>query len=110
MNRDEDPGAERPDLDDAAVFDRLVESIGPASMLVALDQRMGTLLRQRMSAADVWQETLLHAWRDRARLQWKGLAAFRRWLMEIAEHRLHDLRDRESAGKRGSGVAREALP
>jgi RNA polymerase sigma-70 factor (ECF subfamily) len=41
------------------------------------------------------------AWRDRDSLEWRGLAAFRRWLLEIARNRIHDLADHTGAKKRG---------
>jgi RNA polymerase sigma-70 factor (ECF subfamily) len=85
------------------VWDRLIAAVGPASILVTIDARLGDALRGRVTAEDVWQETLLHAWRDRARCEWRGLASFRRWLLQVAENRIRDLRDALAADKRGAG-------
>lgn len=89
-------------------WDRLLESIGPASMLVWIQSRMSPWLLERLTPEDVWQETLLQAWRDHERFVWRGRRAFRRWLLEIAEHRIRDLVDREHAAKRAGGNS--ALP
>jgi RNA polymerase sigma-70 factor (ECF subfamily) len=70
-------------------------------MVVAIEARMSAQLRARCSPEDIWQETLLHAWRDRASCEWQGVRAFRRWLLQIAEHRVQNLADREHALKRG---------
>ena len=89
--------------DDSADWGRLIEAVGPAAMLVRIHARMGAALRRRTSAEDLWQETLLHAWRDRERCQWRGVNEFRRWLVQVAENRIRDAADREGAQKRGGG-------
>ena len=89
-------------------WDRLLESIGPPSILVWIQSRMSPWLLERLTPEDVWQETLLQAWRDRERFVWRGRRAFRRWLLGIAEHRIRDLIDREHAAKRAGGSP--ALP
>ena len=86
---------------DPLTWDWLIASLPPASMLVAIAARMGSRLRARHAPEDVWQETLLLAWRDRARCEWRGLAEFRRWLLAIAQHRISNLGDHEGAAKRG---------
>jgi RNA polymerase sigma factor (sigma-70 family) len=83
-------------------WDRLVESVGPASLIVAIGERMGALLRSRLEADDVWQEVLLLAWRDRGAFEWRGAASFRSWLLTIADHRIRDLLQYETAEKRGA--------
>lgn len=92
-----------------ASWDRLIASVHPGSMLVALRGLMSPRLRQQFDAADVWQETLLMAWRDRTKLEWRGLPAFRRWLLEIARNRIRDLADRAGAEKRGDARVFSAL-
>ncbi len=62
---------------------------------------MSSSLRAALLPEDIWQETLLHAWRDRERFEWRGLASFRRWLLQIAENRIRDANDRTRAGERG---------
>jgi RNA polymerase sigma-70 factor (ECF subfamily) len=74
-------------------------------MLVRLRARMGPALLARLTPEDLWQETLLHAWRDRERHSWSGAAAFRAWLLTIAEHRIQDALDHEGARKRGGLAA-----
>jgi len=89
--------------DSPAAFDDLIESIAPGSMLVVIESRMGRLLRERMTAEDVWQEALLEAWRDRRRCEWRGPKAFRSWLLSIVDHRLANLSAHESTQKKGGG-------
>lgn len=38
---------------------------------------MSAALRRRHTSEDIWQETLLHAWRDRDRCEWRGLKSNR---------------------------------
>lgn len=90
-------------------WDALVDAIGPASLLVVIDARLGPALRARVSAEDILQESLLQAWRDRAQCKWDGLASFRRWLLGIAEHRIRDAVDYFAAKKRGEGRAPQSL-
>lgn len=93
-----------------AAFDELIESIGPASLLVVIESRMGRLLRERMSSEDVLQEVLLRAWRDRAKCEWRGRKHFRSWLLTLVDHRLATLAANETALKRGGGTTPLALP
>ncbi len=97
------------DITDDAVWASLVERAGPASLLVVIHARMGELLRSRFSPEDVLQDSLLLAWRDRASFEWKGLRAFRQYLLQVIDHRLHDLADQEAALKRGGGAAPQRL-
>ena len=87
-----------------AVWDRLIEAVGPASMLVVINSRMGEKLKREYSPDDIWQETLFMTWRDRKQMAWQGLASFRRLLIRIAENRIRDLVDREGAQKRGGDL------
>lgn len=96
--------------EDPAVWNRLIEAVGPASLLVVIESRLGSRLRRAVSAEDVWQETLLHAWRDRLRCDWRGVGAFRRWLIRVAENRLRDLAQAEGALKRGGDHVIVPLP
>ena len=86
-----------------AGFDRTIDAVGPAALLVAIEGRLSAALRRQYSAEDILQEALLHAWRDRAAHAWHGLRAFRAWLLKIIDHRVHDLADRTFAQKRGGG-------
>ena len=87
---------------DPLAWERLIESSGPAAMIVRIRMRMGPALLARLAPEDLWQDTLLHAWRDRERHEWKGASAFKGWLLAIAENRIRDALDREGAAKRGA--------
>ncbi|MCA8955840.1 MAG: sigma-70 family RNA polymerase sigma factor [Planctomycetes bacterium] len=95
-----DASANPLESDDPAVWTRLIEALAPASLLIVIEERMGAALRGRVNAEDIWQEVLLHAWRDRADCRWAGLASFRRWLLGIIDNRIHDARDFFGAAKR----------
>ena len=86
-----------------AAWDALIESVNPAALLVVIQSRMSSTLLRLHTPEDVFQEALLHAWRDRQSVEWRGPRAFRAWLLSIAENRIRDLADRESARKRGGG-------
>lgn len=85
----------------AQAWDDLIEAVGPASILVVIDTRMSDRLKRHIAPEDVWQETLLHAWRDRIGFEWRGLKSFRSWLLTIIDNRLRDLSAHHSAQKRG---------
>ena len=88
-------------LNDPETWDRLMESIQPASILVALRQRMDAGLLRTHSAEDIWQETIYQSWRDRDTVTWQSMVEFRRWVVAIALNRLKDVKAREGAQKRG---------
>lgn len=89
-----------PDLASPDVWSELLEAMGPASLLLIVEQRLSSALRRRYSAEDVLQEAFLLAWRDHHRLEWRGLSAFRRWFLTVLDRRILDLAKYESAGKR----------
>ncbi|MBL8803205.1 MAG: sigma-70 family RNA polymerase sigma factor [Planctomycetes bacterium] len=89
--------------EDSRDWERLIESLGPASLLVAIEGRMSAELRARLSAEDLLQDTLLHLWRDRARIEWRGARAFRTLVLSMADNRIRDAADHEFALKRGGG-------
>lgn len=91
--------------DSAEVWDRLIEAIGPASILVVIESRLSDSLKRQISADDIWQEALLHVWRDRHKCTWRGVKAFRAWVLSIIENRIRDYADYAGAGKRNSGSA-----
>ncbi len=84
-------------------FDALIEAVGPDACMVVVKRWMGEALQRQLTPEDVWQETLLHAWRDREKHAWNGLATYRSWLLSVAKNRIHDLADQATAQKRGSG-------
>ncbi|MFN0008732.1 MAG: RNA polymerase sigma factor [Planctomycetota bacterium] len=89
--------------DSASDWERLIESVDPASLLLVIDRRMTAALKKVVTAEDILQESLLHAWRDRKKFQWQGTRSFRSWLLTIADHRIQDNADRAGADKRGGG-------
>lgn len=93
----------------ASVWDELIKAIGPASLMVVIEGRMGQALRRRYCAEDVFQEAVLHAWRDRDKCEWRGVRAFRCWMLTIIDHRIRDLADREGAQKRGGAHGEIAM-
>lgn len=87
-------------LHDADAWSAAVQAANPAALLVAIRLRMGPALAQHVGEEDIWQETLLRAWRTRQSFDWQGMPAFRRWLLAIAEHTIGDHRDHFLAQKR----------
>jgi RNA polymerase sigma-70 factor (ECF subfamily) len=90
-------------------WETLIDSAGPASLLVIIDGRMSAALRRTTTPEDILQDALLHAWRDRDKFQWRGLRAFRSWLLSIIDHRIQYAADQLSAQKRGGGAAPVSL-
>jgi RNA polymerase sigma-70 factor (ECF subfamily) len=91
-------------------WDRLIEAVEPASLLVVIEQRMSALLRRTQTAEDIFQDALLQAWRDRHRFEWRGVKSFRSWLLAIIDHRIYDAVDRQVAAKRAGTVPVASLP
>lgn len=91
--------------DSPAAWDGLIEAVGPASLLVVIDARMSPALKRRQAPEDILQEGLLHAWRDRAKCEWRGIRSFRSWLLSIIDNRIRDAATHDGAAKRGGGRA-----
>ncbi|MFY9343529.1 MAG: sigma-70 family RNA polymerase sigma factor [Planctomycetota bacterium] len=87
-------------------WDRLLQSVSPASLLVVIQGWLGPKVARWCTAEDVWQETLLHAWRDRDRMPRSSPREFRTWLCAIARHRVLEMLDQATAQKRGGGDER----
>jgi RNA polymerase sigma-70 factor (ECF subfamily) len=85
-------------------WERLIETVRPASLLLVIERRMGMGLKSLQTAEDVLQEALLHAWRDRRQFEWRGVGSFRAWLLSIIDHRIRDAANRSSAAKRQPGA------
>jgi RNA polymerase sigma factor (sigma-70 family) len=90
---------------DAHGWEELIRKADPESSLVLIRSAMGKKLREHSSPEDIWQETLAQAWRDRAKHEWRGEAAFRAWLFEIAKNRIRDAARGLATAKRGAGEA-----
>lgn len=89
--------------DSPEAWDQLVRAIGPATMLACIGARLGDGLKARLSAEDIWQDALLVAWRSRAQCEWRGIRAYRRYMLSVIENRIRDSAGHFSAQKRGSG-------
>ena len=96
--------------DSPEAWERIVDSLGPASMLVCIRDRMSDPLLADLSPEDIWQETLLHVWRDRSKHDWRGMRSFRQWVLRIAENRILNAVDTIQTLKRGGDKARVELP
>lgn len=88
---------------DPTEWGRLVESLDIASVFVVINSWLGPKLRGPVSAEDIWQETLWCSWRDREQHEWRGLAAWRIWLLSIARNRVRDAGRQLGRVKRGGG-------
>ncbi len=97
----EDPSARDQPHRDPTEWGRLIESLDVASCYVAIGSWLGQKLRAQVAVEDIWQETLWLSWRDRAQHEWRGLSAFRVWLLSIARHRVLDAARNLGRQKRG---------
>lgn len=96
-------GPEHPPHHDPASWGRLVDSLDVAGVFVVLEHWLGPKLRGQVAVEDLWQETLWLAWRDRAQHEWRGLSAYRSWLLTIAHNRVRDAARSLGRLKRGGG-------
>jgi len=104
--RAREPSDPPPDLlahVDERGWEELIRKADPESSLVLIRTAMGRKLSEHCTAEDIWQETLGQAWRDRAKHEWRGEAAFRAWLFEIAKNRIRDAARGLATEKRGGG-------
>ncbi|MBZ0171950.1 MAG: sigma-70 family RNA polymerase sigma factor [Phycisphaerales bacterium] len=79
-----------PDQDSLATWMHRIDSVGPGSLLVAIESRLGSGISRHVSPEDILQEALLSLCRTADRLEWKGHAAFRSWLLTVIDHRIAD--------------------
>lgn len=86
---------------DPTEWGRLVESLDVASVFVVINSWLGAKLRGPLSAEDIWQDTLWCSWRDRDQHEWRGLSAWRIWLLSIARNRVRDAGRQLGRVKRG---------
>jgi RNA polymerase sigma factor (sigma-70 family) len=94
--------ADNPLLSDSSrTWDDLIQSVGPASLLLTIEHRMGAALKSKIRAEDILQESLLHAWRDRGKVEWRGLRSFRSWLLTIIDNRINLIAHQQGALRRG---------
>jgi len=88
---------------DPSRWEEIIRDAGPDAMLVVIRSAMSKKLREHFAPEDIWQETLTHAWRDRAQHRWESPAAFRAWLFEIARNRIREAARNLATEKRGAG-------
>ncbi len=86
---------------DPTQWGKLVESLDVASVFVVIGGWLGSRLRSHLAVEDIWQETLWCSWRDREQHEWRGLAAWRMWLLSIARNRVRDAARSQARQKRG---------
>jgi len=92
------------DLEDPRTWDHLLELVGPASLLVVAEARMGPRLLENFRPEDVLQDALMQAWSARTKVEWRGLRPFRNWLLTVIDNRIRDMRGYQAAQKRGGAV------
>jgi len=85
-------------------WDDLIEAVSPPALLMVIASRMSPSLQRTTPPEDIWQEVLLHAWRDRLRCEWRGLKSFRSWLLTIIDHRIRRAAELQATLKRGGDI------
>lgn len=93
---------------DPTEWGRIIESLDAASAFVVIGGWLGPRLRSQVAIEDIWQETLWLSWRDRQQHEWRGLAAFRHWLLSIAHNRVRDAA--RNLGRKKRGGEHETAP
>ncbi len=93
--------------DPGAWPDRTDPAGGRLAGTIAL--QMGTRLRRHSSPEDILQETLLHAWRNRAALPHVPPGAIGGWLLAVARNRVRDAADACASAKRGGHLSRPVM-
>lgn len=84
---------------DDAAYEALFARVA-RRLLLYVRVRLGPRLAGSVDPMDVVQETYLEAHRAFPAFEQRTPGAFTRWLLRIADHRLHDLSDRLGATKR----------
>ena len=85
-----------------------MDCLDVASIFVVLSSWIHPRLRRHVAVEDIWQDTLCLAWRCRDQHQWRGLAAYRAWLLSIARNRIRDAA--RSVGRQKRGGEASATP
>jgi RNA polymerase sigma-70 factor (ECF subfamily) len=75
-------------------------------LAVLIHYKMGQDLRRLVDVDDVLQETLMKAYRDIARFEYRSPGAFMSWLAPIAEHVIMDLARTQGRQKREGELVR----
>ncbi len=102
------PDGELSPLTDPLHWPALIEGVRPEAFLVLIAMHMGWRMREYCEPEDIWQETLARAWSAREAHHWRGSAAFRAWLLEIAIAFIHAER-RRNAGPMRNGPAQISM-
>lgn len=80
-----------------------LDSIGPGSLLYVIESRLGPAASGQAAAEDVFQDVMLTLCQNAERLEWRGLAAFRAWLLTVIDHRIADMARRARTGHTSAG-------
>jgi RNA polymerase sigma factor (sigma-70 family) len=87
----------------------LLDSLDVASIFVVLSSWIHPRLRRHVAVEDIWQDTLCMAWQCRHQHEWRGLTAYRAWLLAIARNRIRDALRSACRQKRGGDAATHPL-
>ncbi len=90
---------ERVQKGDKEAFSRLFEKYR-TRLAVIIHYRLGRSLRRDADVDDVLQETLLRAYRDIERFEYKAPGSFMSWLARIADHVIVDMARAQNRQKR----------
>lgn len=88
MESNPPPGPDPRSRDEMRFEDLLIEELPALQAFVRL--RFGNRLREIESSSDVIQSVCRELWRDRGDFEYRGRAAFRRWLFLAAARKLAD--------------------
>ena len=94
---------------DSSTWARLIEALDPSSLLFLIERKLSGYLKTRVTPEDVWQHVQLIAWRDRKKCDWRGIRAYRRWILRVIDHQIVNLAEREAAEKRTGGQGAAAF-
>lgn len=81
-----------------------------ADVQTYVKRNMGADLARRESCGDLVQSVCREALQSRGNFRYEGEAAFRRWLLQIALHKLIDRRRFYTAQRRGDAVRAADMP
>lgn len=74
-----------------------------ATLRAFVEQQLGKQVRARESSADIVQSVCREALEDKDRFEYRGDAAFRRWLQRCALHKIYRKWEYHTAQKRDAG-------
>ncbi|MEO0630439.1 MAG: RNA polymerase sigma factor [Planctomycetota bacterium] len=81
-------------------WDRVIDGINVPLLIYAIERMLSGELRRRQSAEDILQDTLFEAHRASDTFEWRGIDAFRGWILITARNRVRMEAQKASAAKR----------